>query len=104
MSENEAGDNKLEKRDWLAEILLNATSERRKINSIKLPGEPDFKEKAIRVDNQRFSSSVGDLLGRVGDKIDSQPTAAPPLPAKKKGDADNDDHLRGTSPVRTWSS
>ncbi len=104
MSENDTGDDKLEKRDWLAEILLNATSERRKINSIKLPGEPDFKEKASRVDNQRFSSSVGDLLDRVGDKIDSLGTAGPPLPTKKKGASDDDDQLRGTSPVRTWSS
>ncbi len=103
MSDNDTGEKMPEKRDWLAEILLNATSERRKINSIKLPGEPDFKEKAARVDNQQFSSSVGDLLGRVGEKIDSLESSAPPLPTKKSGN-DDDDHLRGTSPVRTWSS
>ena len=66
----DSGNNK--KRDWLAEILLNATKDRKKINSIKLPGEPDYKEKPVRVDDASFGSSVGNLLGRYNEKLESE--------------------------------
>lgn len=75
----DVGSDHIEKRDWLAEILLNATTDRKRINSIKLPGEPDYQEKPVRVDSGAFTSSVGNLLNRYTGKLESEK----PRPEKK---------------------
>lgn len=59
-----------------AEILIQAANERRELNKMKLPGEPVIKNKAKRLDNDGLQNSIGDLLGRYGQKIEEQKAAA----------------------------
>lgn len=59
-----------------AEILIQAANERRELNKMKLPGEPDLKNKAKRLDNDRLQNSVDDLLGRYEQKIEERQQAA----------------------------
>ncbi len=37
---------------------------------MKLPGEPVLKEKPKRLDNDGLQDSIGNLLGRYGQKIE----------------------------------
>lgn len=105
MKKREAAEKKPEKRDWLAEILLNATSERRRINSIKLPDEPDFQDRPSRVDDGQFQSSVGHLMSEVGDKIE-RAEQEKQAEIKEKGvePVDETAAIRGSNSVHTWSS
>ena len=66
-----------------ADILIQAANERRQLNKMKLPGEPVLKEKPNRLDNNGLQNSIGDLLGRYGQKIEEQQAAAA---AEKKED------------------
>ncbi len=59
-----------------AEILIQAANERRQLNKMKLPGEPVLKEKPKRLDNDGLQDSIGNLLGRYGQKIEEQQAAA----------------------------
>ncbi len=59
-----------------AEILIQAANERRELNKMKLPGEPVIKERPKRLDNDGLQNSIGDLLGRYGQKIEEQQAAA----------------------------
>ena len=59
-----------------AEILIQAANERRQLNKMKLPGEPVLKEKPKRLDNDGLQNSIGNLLGRYGQKIEEQQAAA----------------------------
>lgn len=68
-----------------AEILIQAANERRELNKMKLPGEPVLKERAKRLDNDGLQNSIGNLLGRYGQKIEEQQAAAAAA-AEKKGD------------------
>ena len=102
---NTNSEKRSEKRDWLAEILLNATSERRRINSIKLPDEPDFKDRPARVDEGQFQISVGTLLGEFGDKLERAEKERQ-AEIKEKGNeaVDETAAIRGSNSVHTWSS
>lgn len=105
MKKQSAGEKKPEKRDWLAEILLNATSERRRINSIKLPDEPDFQDRPSRVDDGQFQSSVGNLMSEVGDKIErAEKEKQAEIKAKGVEPVDETAAIRGSNSVHTWSS
>ena len=59
-----------------AEILIQAANERRPLNKMKLPGAPVLKEKPKRLDNDGLQNSIGNLLGRYGQKIEEQQAAA----------------------------
>ena len=69
-----------------AEILIQAANERRELNKMKLPGEPVIKEKPRRLDNDGLQNSIGNLLGRYGQKIEEQQAAAAAA-EKKEGEA-----------------
>lgn len=58
-----------------ADILIQAANERRQLNKMKLPGEPVLKEKPKRLDNDGLQDSIGNLLGRYGQKIEEQQAA-----------------------------
>lgn len=105
MKKQDAAGKKPEKRDWLAEILLNATSERRRINSIKLPDEPDFQDRPSRVDDGQFQSSVGSLMSEMGDKIE-RAEKEKQAEIKEQGvePVDETAAIRGSNSVHTWSS
>lgn len=68
-----------------AEILIQAANERRELNKMKLPGEPVIKDKAKRLDNDGLQNSIGNLLGRYGQKIEKQQAAAAAA-EKKEGE------------------
>jgi len=70
-----------------AEILIQAANERRELNKMKLPGEPVIKNKAKRLDNDGLQNSIGDLLGRYGQKIEEQQAAAAAAAEKNDGEA-----------------
>ena len=59
-----------------ADILIQAANERRQLNKMKLPGEPVLKEKPKRLDNDGLQDSIGNLLGRYGQKIEEQQATA----------------------------
>ena len=59
-----------------AEILIQAANERRELNKMKLPGEPVLKNKPKRLDDDKLQNSIGDLLGRYGQKIEEQQQSA----------------------------
>ena len=105
MQKKEAAEKKLGKRDWLAEILLHATSERRRINSIKLPDEPDFRDRPSRVDDGQFQLSVGSLMSEMGDKIE-RAEKEKQAEIKEQGvePVDETAAIRGSNSVHTWSS
>ncbi len=69
-----------------AEILIQAANERRELNKMKLPGEPVIKNKAKRLDNDGLQNSIGDLLGKYGQKIEEKQAAAAAA-EKKEGEA-----------------
>ena len=58
-----------------ADILIQAANERRQLNKMKLPGEPVLKEKPKRLDHDGLQDSIGNLLGRYGQKIEEQQAA-----------------------------
>ena len=66
--------------------MIQAANERRELNKMKLPGEPVLKERAKRLDNDGLQNSIGDLLGRYGQKIEEQQAAAAAA-EKKDGEA-----------------
>ena len=66
--------------------MIQAANERRELNKMKLPGEPVIKNKAKRLDNDGLQNSIGDLLGRYGQKIEEQQAAAAAA-EKKDGEA-----------------
>ncbi len=59
-----------------AEILIQAANERRELNKMKLPGEPVIKNKVKRLDDDGLQNSIGDLLGKYGQKIEEKQAAA----------------------------
>ena len=58
-----------------ADILIQAANERRQLNKMKLPGAPVLTEKPTRLDNDGLQDSIGNLLGRYGQKIEEQQAA-----------------------------
>ena len=58
-----------------ADILIQAANGRRQLNKMKRPGEPVLKEKPKRLDNDGLQDSIGNLLGRYGQKIEEQQAA-----------------------------
>ncbi len=68
-----------------ADILIQAANERRELNKMKLPGEPVIKNKPKRLDDDGLQSSLGDLLGKYGQKIEEQQAAAAAA-QKKEGE------------------
>ena len=66
-----------------ADILIQAANERRELNKMKLPGEPDLKKNSSRLDNDGLQNSIGNLLGRYGQKIEEQQAAAAAEEEKK---------------------
>ena len=70
-----------------AEILIQAANERRELNKMKLPGEPVLKEKPKRLDVDKLQSSIGNLLGRYGEKIEQQQQAAAAATEKNESEA-----------------
>ena len=56
--------------------MIQAANERRELNKMKLPGEPVIKNKAKRLDNDGLQNSIGDLLGKYGQKIEEKQAAA----------------------------
>ena len=70
-----------------AEILIQAANERRELNKMKLPGEPVLKEKPKRLDDHKLQSSIGNLLGRYGEKIEQQQQAAAAATEKNESEA-----------------
>ena len=57
-----------EQKERMEEILLTATNERKKIQEVKLPGEPDYKAGRLRIGSD-FDDAVGGLLGKFKDDI-----------------------------------
>lgn len=55
--------------EWLDNLLLTATSERKKIQAIELPDEPKYEEPPPRVDHDEFGKSVEGLMLEHGDNI-----------------------------------
>lgn len=95
----------VKQRDWLAEILLNATSDRRRINSIRLPDEPDFKDRPPRVDSQHFQTFVGGLMDQFGDKLEeAERKKKEELRAKGLEPIDETASRHEMNKVHTWSS
>ncbi|MBO4852760.1 MAG: hypothetical protein J5477_03935 [Schwartzia sp.] len=70
-----------------AEILIQAANERRELNKMKLPGEPVLKERPKRLDDDKLQSSIGNLLGRYGEKIEQQQQAAAAATEKNESEA-----------------
>ncbi len=66
--------------------MIQAANERRELNKMKLPGEPVIKNRAKRLDNDGLQNSIGDLLGKYGQKIEEQQAAAAAA-EKKEGEA-----------------
>lgn len=56
-------------KERLEEILLTATAERKKIEQVHLPDEPDLKNMAPRISNDDFHQTVGGIMSRFQDKI-----------------------------------
>lgn len=57
-----------EQKERMEEILLTATNERKKIQEVKLPGEPDYKAGRLRIGSD-FDDAVGGILGKFKDDI-----------------------------------
>lgn len=60
-----------EQKERLEEILLTATAERKKIEAMHLPDEPDLKKLAPRISNDAFHDKVGGIMTRFRAKIDA---------------------------------
>ena len=58
-----------EQKERMEEILLTATNERKKIQAIKLPGEPDYKAGRLKI-GRDFDAAVGGLLDKFKDGIE----------------------------------
>ena len=68
--------------DWLDNLLLTATSERKKIQAIELPDEPTYEEPPPRVDQKDFGASVKSLMKEHGKNIEKAEAEKTP---KQKG-------------------
>ena len=59
-----------DQKERMSEILLTATNERKKIQAVRLPGEPDYKEGRLRI-GADFDDAVGGLLGKFKEGIEA---------------------------------
>ena len=77
-----------DQRERMAEILLTATNERKKIQAVKLPGEPDYEEGRLHI-GADFDDAVGDLLGKFKEGIAEVEEKEKQIKADQKADPTN---------------